>query len=164
MKMWTIEQWRMVTVSVLSPVLGYYTPTGGFVLALVIMFAFNIWSGMRADGVVIRRYKNFSFRKFKNALLELLLYLVIIEVIFTIMVSCGDKETSIIAVKSLTYVFMYVYLQNSFRNLIIAYPRIVALHIVYHLIRFEFLRALPDNVKSIIEKYDESKTDDNTNS
>lgn len=164
MKMWTIEQWRMVTVSVLSPVLGYYTPTGGFVLALVIMFAFNIWSGMRADGVVIRRCKNFSFRKFKNALLELLLYLVIIEVIFTIMVSCGDKEASIIAVKSLTYVFMYVYLQNSFRNLIIAYPRIVALHIVYHLIRFEFLRALPDNVKSIIEKYDESKTDDNTNS
>lgn len=164
MKVWTIEQWRMVTVSVLSPVLGYYTPTGGFVLALVIMFAFNIWAGMRADGVVIRRCKNFSFRKFKNALLELLLYLVIIEVIFTIMVSCGDKEASIIAVKSLTYVFMYVYLQNSFRNLIIAYPRIVALHIVYHLIRFEFLRALPDNVKSIIEKYDESKTNDNTNS
>lgn len=164
MKMWTIEQWRMVTMSVLSPVLGYYTPTGGFVLALVIMFAFNIWSGMRADGVVIRRCKNFSFRKFKNALLELLLYLVIIEVIFTIMISCGDKEASIIAVKSLTYVFMYVYLQNSFRNLIIAYPRIVALHIVYHLIRFEFLRALPDNVKSIIEKYDESKTNDNTNS
>lgn len=164
MKVWTIEQWRMITVSVLSPVLGYYTPTGGFVLALVIMFAFNIWSGMRADGVVIRRCKNFSFRKFKNALLELLLYLFIIEVIFTIMVSCGDKEASIIAVKSLTYVFMYVYLQNSFRNLIIAYPRIVALHIVYHLIRFEFLRALPDNVKSIIEKYDESKTDDNTDS
>lgn len=49
MKMWTIEQWRMVTVSVLSPVLGYYTPTGGFVMALVIMFAFNIWSGCNSS-------------------------------------------------------------------------------------------------------------------
>jgi len=58
-----------------SPLFGYLTPTKGFVYALVVMFAFNIWAGMRADGVAIVRCKNFSFRKFKNALCELLLYL-----------------------------------------------------------------------------------------
>jgi hypothetical protein len=60
------EQYRIVFISSLSAFLGYLTPTKGFVYALVIMFAFNIWAGMRADGVAIVRCKNFSFRKFKN--------------------------------------------------------------------------------------------------
>lgn len=159
-KIFNLEQWRLITVSAFSPILGYYTPTKGFVLSLVVMFAFNIWAGMRVDGVAIKCCKNFSFRKFKNALCELLLYLVIIEVIFTIMVNCGDKEAAIIAVKSLTYVFMYVYLQNAFRNLIIAYPRNLALRIIYHVIRLEFTRALPSHLQPIIDRLEKELGDD----
>lgn len=147
------EQWRMIAISTVSPLFGYVTPTKGFVYALVVMFAFNIWAGMRADGVVIVRCKNFSFRKFKNALCELLLYLFIVETIFIIMKNCGDEKASIIVVKSLTYVFMYVYLQNAFRNLIKAYPTKVALRIIYHVIRLEFTRVLPRYWQPIIERY-----------
>lgn len=43
------EQWRIIAVSTVSPIFGYLTPTKGFVYALVIMFAFNIWAGMRAE-------------------------------------------------------------------------------------------------------------------
>lgn len=57
--------------STVSPLFGYVTPTKGFVYALVVMFAFNIWAGMRADGVAIVRCKNFSFRKFKNVLFSI---------------------------------------------------------------------------------------------
>ena len=89
-----LEQWRIIAISTVSPVLGYLTPTKGFVYALVVMFAFNIWAGMRADGVAIVRCKNFSFRKFKNALCELLLYLFIVEVIFVIMKNCGDGQAA----------------------------------------------------------------------
>ena len=67
------EQWRIIAVSAASPVLAFLTPTKGFVYALVLMFAFNVWAGMRADGVSVVRCRNFSFRKFKNALAELLL-------------------------------------------------------------------------------------------
>lgn len=49
------EQWRIIAISTVSPILGYLTPTKGFVYALVVMFAFNIWAGMRADGVAIVR-------------------------------------------------------------------------------------------------------------
>lgn len=147
------EQWRLITISVISPLFGYITPTKGFIYALGVMFAFNIWAGMRADGVAIVRCKNFSFRKFKNALCELLLYLIIVEVIFTIMKSCGDEQAAIIVVKSLTYVFAYVYVQNAFRNLIIAYPHKLALRIIYHAIRFEFTRMLPSYWQSMIERY-----------
>lgn len=146
------EQWRIITISTVSPLFGYVTPTKGFVYALVVMFAFNIWAGMRADGVAIVRCKNFSFRKFKNALCELLLYLFIVEAIFTIMKNCGDDQAAIVVVKSLTYVFMYVYLQNAFRNLIIAYPRNLALRIIYYVIRLEFTRALPSHLQPIIDR------------
>lgn len=154
------EQLRLIGISAISPILGYLTPTKGFVYALVVMFAFNIWAGMRADGVAIVRCKNFSFRKFKNALCELLLYLFIVEAIFIIMKNCGDDKAAIIVVKSLTYVFMYVYLQNAFRNLIIAYPRNLALRIIYHVIRLEFTRALPSHLRPIIERLEKEFGDD----
>lgn len=154
------EQWRIITVSAVSPVLGYLTPTKGFVFALVIMFAFNIWAGMRADGVAIVRCKNFSFKKFKNALFELFLYLFIVESFFSIMKNCGDDKAAIVVVKSLTYVFMYVYLQNAFRNLIKAYPTKVALRIIYHVIRLEFTRVLPGYWQPIIERYQREHDND----
>ena len=42
------ERWRIIAVSTVSPLFGYLTPTKGFVYALVVMFAFNIWAGMTA--------------------------------------------------------------------------------------------------------------------
>lgn len=155
-----LEQWRIIVISTVSPVLGYLTPTKGFVYALVVMFAFNIWAGMRADGVAIVRCKNFSFRKFKNALCELLLYLFIVEAIFVIMKNCGDDQAAIVVIKTLTYVFMYVYLQNAFRNLIVAYPKELALRIIYHVIRLEFARALPSHLQPIIERLEKEFGDD----
>lgn len=154
------EQWRIILISAISPILGYFTPTKGFITALVIMFAFNVWAGMRVDGVAIVRCRNFSFRKFKNALCELLLYLFIVEAIFIIMKNCGDENAAVIVVKSLTYVFMYVYLQNAFRNLIIAYPRNLALRIIYHVIRLEFTRALPSHLRPIIDRLEKEFGDD----
>lgn len=148
----TIENIRLVATSCLSYAFGWLMPTKGFVLALVLMFAFNCWAGMRADGVSIARCKNFSFSKFKNALVEILLYLVIIEMVFTIMASCGDNKAALVTAKSVTYVFIYVYLQNSFKNLVKAYPRKMALRVIYHLLRFEFTRALPSYLKPIIER------------
>lgn len=142
----------MIFATSLSPILAYLTPTAGFMYALVIMFAFNIWAGMRVDGVSVRHCKNFRFSKFKNALAELLLYVTIIHVIYSVMLQCGDNEAAKVVIKSLTYVFMYVYLQNAFRNLIIAYPRNLALRIIYHVIRLEFTRALPSHLKPIIDR------------
>ena len=156
----TLEQIRWIVVSVISTLLSFFTPTSQFLLSLIIMFSFNIWCGMRADGVAIRRCKNFSMKKFVKSLVELILYIVIILLVFTVMRLCGDEGSSLIAIKSLTYVFMYVYLQNSFKNLIQAYPDVMALHIIYHVIRLEFQRAMPQRVQDIIKRYErEHKTD-----
>lgn len=131
---------------------GYYAPTKGFIFALVLVFLFNIICGMRSDGISIVNCKKFSFKKFKNALYEILLHLCIIEIVYTLMVQCGDTDSAIFVIKSMTYIFSYVYLQNSFKNLINAYPKIVSLRIIYHLIRFEFKRAMPSHVQEIVNR------------
>ena len=132
-ELFNVDQIRIIFVSMFSSLLAYLTPTKGFLIALVVMFGFNIWCGMRADGVSIIRCKNFKWDKFKNALVELLLYLIIIEVVFSFMSLIGDGE-------------------NSFKNLIIAYPRNKGFRIIYHVIRFEFKRATPTHVQGIIDR------------
>lgn len=158
-----IEQLRLIGVSLFSYVLGFFTPTKGFLLALVVMYAFNIWAGMRADGVSIVTCKNFSFSKFKNSLFELFLYLTIVETLFTVMQNMGDIEAAIVVAKSLTYVFMYIYMQNALKNLIKAYPKRIALRIIYHVIRFEFARALPSHVQEIVNRVQQELEKDEQN-
>lgn len=155
----SLEQLRLIAVSAASSLIAILTPTKGFVFALVFMFALNIFAGMRADGISIVRCKNFKLKKFRASLVELLLYLTIIETVQFVLVECGDSDAALIVVKSLTYVFLYVYAQNAFRNLIIAYPKNASLRIVYHLIRLEFTRMLPESWRPIIERYTRKNTD-----
>lgn len=146
------EQIRLIVISILSSLLAMLTPTEGFVLALVIGFGFNIFCGMRADGVSIIRCKNFSWKKAQRAIFELTLYFIIIYAIYSIVYSCGDKEEAIFAAKILTYIFDYAYICNGFKNLIIAYPKNVTFRVIYHLIRFEITKALPSYWKPIIDR------------
>lgn len=154
MNMISYEQFRMIVVGAISTLLSIITPTKGFIFALIIMCGFNIWCGMRADGVVIRTCKNFDKKKFRGALWELLLYAAIILIIRTVMWSCGDGSESMYAIKTLAYIFMYVYLQHSFRNLTIAYPRNTAIWMIYLFIRLEFTKMMPSYLKPLLEQYD----------
>ena len=151
-KIFEFEQIRLVLISAASSLLAIITPTEGFILALVIGFGFNIFCGMRADGISINRCKNFSWKKIREAMFELLLYLTIIYAIYCIVYACGDKEIATYAVKILTYIFDYAYICNGFKNLIIAYPKNITFRVIYHLIRFEITKALPGYWKPIIER------------
>lgn len=150
--------WDVIVTTIGSSVIAFLTPTTGFMYALVIMFLFNIWCGMRADGVSVKGYKNFSFKKIGHALGEFLLYLMIIQTVYSFMTMIGDGEEGIIVVKTITYVFAYMYLQNAFKNLIRAYPLNKALRMVYHIIRFEFKKALPSHIQEVVDKI-ESEVD-----
>lgn len=145
-------QWQIIIVSTFSPILAIVTPTEGFLLALVIAFGFNIFCGMRADGVSIVRCVNFKWAKVKNALAELLLYTLICYVMYGIVISCNDYKEAIFVIKILTYIFSYLYIVNGFKNLIIAYPKNIAFRVIYYLLRFEFTKALPTYWKPIIDR------------
>ena len=146
------EQIRLIIISAFSSLLAILTPTEGFVVALIIGFGFNIFCGMRADGISITRCKNFSWNKAQKAIFELALYFTIIYVIYSIVYACGDKKEATFAAKILTYIFDYAYICNGFKNLIIAYPKNVIFRVIYHLIRFEIMKALPGYWKPIIDR------------
>lgn len=148
------SQIQQVVVTVISAILAWATPTEGFLLALVIAFGFNIFCGMQADGVSIIRCKNFSGSKFKNALVELFLYVFITYVMYGIMIGCNDNAESIFVIKMLTYIFCYVYIRNGFKNLVKAYPKNIAFRVIYYILRFEFTKALPSYWKPILERLD----------
>lgn len=157
-----LEQIRMMVTTILSGVIAYFAPTHGFMVALALFFAFNIWCGMRADGVSIKAWRNFSMSKFKNAMAELLIYILLLTVIFTSMERMEDNDEAIVVVKIITYVCMYVYAQNSLKNLIIAYPKNKTYRILYHLLRLEFKKAMPGNVATAIDSA-EKEMEENDN-
>lgn len=146
------EQVRLIIVSALSSLLAILTPTGGFVVALVIGFGFNMFCGMRADGISITRCRNFSWNKAQRAMFELALYFTIVYAIYCIVYACGDKKEAVFAAKILTYIFDYAYICNGFKNLIIAYPKNIMFRVIYHLIRFEMMKALPSYWQPIIDR------------
>lgn len=138
---------------VVKPGFSLFNPNGGIYVRIDYNVCFQYLGGYAGGWGKHKALQNFRFNKFKNALAELLLYVAIIHVIYSVMLQCGDNEAAKVVIKSLTYVFMYVYLQNAFRNLIKAYPTKVALRIIYHLIRLEFTRVLPGYWQPIIERY-----------
>ncbi len=151
-KIFDPSQWQIIILSTFSPLLAVITPTEGFLLALVIAFGFNVFCGMRADGVSIIRCTNFKWAKIKNALAELLLYTLICYVLYGIVVSCNDYNEALLVIKTLTYIFSYLYIVNGFKNLIKAYPKNIAFRVIYYLLRFEFTKALPTYWKPIIDR------------
>lgn len=158
-----IENLRLVLTAMVSTIFAIVLPTKGFLVGLIIMFGFNIWAGMRADGVAIKRCQNYSHSKFKDACFELLWYIVIIQIANVVMRSIGDGNSSYIVMKTLTCIFIYVYAQNAFKNLIQSYPTNKSYRIIYHLIRLEFMRAMPSHVQDIIDRIDR-ETDEKTTS
>ena len=151
-KIFDPSQIQLIIVSTFSPLLAALTPTEGFLLALVIAFGFNVFCGMRADGVSITRCTNFKWSKIKNALAELLLYTLICYVIYGIVISCNDYKEALLIIKTLTYIFSYLYIANGFKNLIKAYPKNIAFRVIYYLLRFELTKALPTYWRSIIDR------------
>ena len=149
----TLEQMRRLLVGVFCSLIAAVTPTKGFVVALAVAWAFNVWSGMRADGVLNIRCSNWSWRKFSYALIELVAFLSVIELVAIITYSCGDAEAGMYACKTINYIFVWSCFENGLKNLCKSYPQTKALWIVYVFVRLEFTKIL--KIDSIIDLYNE---------
>lgn len=145
------SMWAYLGCSLLAAV----TPTKQFVAAIVLMCFWNIWCGMRADGVTnfSACNKNFSWKKVSKALIELAVFLVIIELIAIVTTSMGDASEGIYACKAAGYCIVYCYFDNGLKNLCKAYPTSKGLWYIYLFVHLDFRRIL--NIDTLMEKYDE---------
>lgn len=148
------EQVRALWTLLCSTILAILAPTGSFLVAMTLACMFNIWAGMRADGVSVIRCHAFSWGKFREAIFEFAVILAVIELIRGIMFLCGDGGASMYPVKILTYTVCLMYVQNSLKNLVKAYPKNRSLWVMYLFVRFEWKRALPSNVGAMVEQYE----------
>ena len=103
------EQVRLMWTLLTSTILAIVAPTGSFLAALTLGCMFNVWAGMRADGVSVIRCRNFSWDKFLRAIIEFGVILTVIELIRAVMFLCGDVSESLYPVKTLTYTAFYIY-------------------------------------------------------
>lgn len=149
------EQARIVWTLLCSTFLAIVAPTGLFMGALTMACMFNIWAGMRADGVSLIRCRNFSWGKFVRAMYEFVVILAVIELIRGIMYLCGDDTASLYPVKILTYTACFIYVQNALKNLVKAYPKNRMLWVTYLFVRFEWRRAMPAHVDTMVEQYEQ---------
>jgi len=113
---------------------------------------------MRADGITIFRCKNFSASKLVHALGEFLLYITINLVLFATLNLQGSEELAPKMVTSVTWILVYIYISNSLKNLVKAYPTTIGFRVLYHLVRFEFKKMLPGYLKDIIARVEKFET------
>ena len=149
----TLEQIRRLFVWVACSIMAIVAPTKGFVAALALAWAFNVWCGMRADGVINIKCRNWSWQKFSHALLELVAFLSVIWLVALITYNCGDAEAGLYACKTINYIFVWSCFENGLKNLCKAHPQTKALWIVYLFVRLEFTKML--RIDDIIRLYDE---------
>lgn len=140
--------WAFIACAILAAV----TPTYSFVLGVTTACFFNIWCGMRADGVINIRCRNWSWTKFGHALLELVLFLAIIEMVSFVTITMGDHKAAYYACKTAAYCVIYVYIDNGLKNLCKAYPDYKALWIIYLFVHLDFARIL--KIDDLMKKYD----------
>lgn len=149
------ELLRHLVVSIGAAIISYFTPTHGFITALTLAFAFNIFCGIQADKVEHRHDKGvFKFAKVWKALLEYVIYIGIMHGVYQVMHNMGDSKEGIMVAKIITYILLYGYAVNCFKNLIVAYPTNTTIRTLYHLMRLEFKRILP---ASISDSYDRAE-------
>ncbi|MBR2184727.1 MAG: hypothetical protein IJ897_04805 [Prevotella sp.] len=147
----TKNLWAMIATTVLAA----FTPTVGFLTAIIIGWGANVWCGMRADGVTLFSCHNFSWKKFLVALAELLMYLSVMEVVSLIGHQMGDDEEVRYACKTMSYFIIYCYGVNSLRNLCKVYPNSEALWLIYVFVRMDFRRLW--RIDDLMERYKEHK-------
>lgn len=141
--------WAMMA----STLLAVMTPTGGFLTAIVIGWAFNMWCGMRADGVTLISCRNFSWRKFLPAIIELLMYMCLIEIVAMLGYSMGDGTEIVYACKTMAYFIIYCYLDNGLKNLCKSHPTSKALWLIYLFVHMDFRRLI--KIDELMQRYDE---------
>lgn len=151
-KIFSIISIKAIWNYILMAVLAAVTPTQNFVLVVCIACMFNLFGGMRADGVTNIRCKNFSWRKFRYCLAELLVFLLIIEVVAILFHIMGDRGAQYYVCKTLAYCIAYFYVDNGLKNICKAYPKSKGMWIVYLFIHLDFKRVL--KIDELIEKYD----------
>lgn len=128
----------------LSALVSVFSPVKNVLILLFIAFMFNIISGIIA-GVHVSHEK-FNLKKAFDAVTQLLFYAACVIFLDYGTRLMEEPEMGTLAIKWLTYIVVYFYLTNIFRNAHMVYPKNQAISFIYELLSTEIFNRLKSYV------------------
>lgn len=136
-----IKELFWLVVGALSSVL---MPVRETLILLFVSFVFNIITGIITD-VHVNKAK-FNLKKAFNAVSQLTFYATCVVFLNYGTTLINEENIGIVAVKWLTYIVVYFYLTNIFKNARQLYPGNQAINFIYELLSTELF----DRLKSMV--------------
>lgn len=129
------ERLKEATVLALAALISVFSPIGNAIVALMLFFTINIFTGFQADRAVNRA--DFSLKKAFDAIKLLTFYYGALLAMHISLDLFGEKELAEGLTKWVTLIVCYFYLLNIARNARQVFPRSKSLAFFYTLLRVE---------------------------
>lgn len=139
-----IEKIKELYWLVATALLSVFTPVKNIIVLLLLAFIFNIMTGIIAD-VHVNKAK-FNIKKAFNAITQLSFYAVCVVFLDYGSKLLEEPSIGVTAVKWLTYIVVYFYLANIFKNAKLIYPTSNAIKFIYELLSTEIF----DRIKLMV--------------
>nr|DAE47093.1 MAG TPA: hypothetical protein [Caudoviricetes sp.] len=140
-----LDTFRIFIVAVIGSLYSYLEPIYNPMKVLAIVFFADIIAGVLVD--LIRNNDRIRIKKFLIAVAFLSLYFSIIASTFVIGEHMGDIDEALFIVKTLTYVFSYFYVSNTFRNVRVLIPDNKPIAFLDHWLGLQVVKRLPELAK-----------------
>lgn len=137
--MW--DTFKIIVVAIIGGLYSYLEPIYNPMKVLAIVFFADIVAGVLVD--LIKNNDRIRIKKFLIAVAFLALYFSIIASTYIIGEHMGDTQEALLIVKTLTYVFSYFYVSNTFRNVKILAPNNRPIAFIDYWLGLQVVKRLP---------------------
>lgn len=132
---------RGLIVCSLASLAAYFHPIQNVLIGIFWVFLLNFVFGLLAG--LVRNKECFEFKKAFMCIIEACVFFVIIASVFFVGDYIGNKEGALQCVTSITYVLIYFYTVNIFKNLKLLFPNNKPIAFIHYVISIEFVTKIP---------------------
>lgn len=136
-----MDDLRTIIVVSLSSLMAYLSPVYGVLFAVTMAFILNFIAGY-ITGMRVNK-EDFDFKKAFSCIKEAGVFFVIVAAVYTIGEHLNNPGEALISISIVTYVVLYFYAVNVFKNLKRLFPGSQWIAFCYWLISFEFVKKVP---------------------
>lgn len=133
---------RGLIVCSLASLAAYFHPIQNVLIGIFWVFLLNFVFGLLAG--LVRNKESFEFKKAFMCIIEACVFFVIIASVFFVGDYIGNKEGALQCVTSITYVLIYFYTVNIFKNLKLLFPNNKPIAFIHYVISIEFVTKIPN--------------------
>lgn len=136
-----MEDLKTIIVVSLSSLMAYLSPINGILFAVTFAFVLNFLIGY-LTGMRVNK-ESFELKKAFSSIKEACVFFVVVASVYTIGEHLDNSNEALTSISIVTYVVLYFYSVNVFKNLRRMFPHVQWIAFCYWLISFEFMKKVP---------------------